>query len=337
MNKIKLCGLTFDEIYSLIGKSGYTKLHALKVANSIYKKKVFKLSDLAGIPKNLKKELEHNYVTGTFAPSASEVSSDGTIKYLFINEEGKKFETVFIPESKRYTVCVSSQSGCRMGCPFCVTGQYGFHGNLTAAEIVNQVISLPVREKVTHVVFMGMGEPMDNLDNVLIACKILTSEWGLSISQRNITVSSVGITSGIEKFLASSNCNLTVSLFSPFFAERKKIVPVESGFPIEGIIDIMKSFPLKKKRRLSFSYVMIKNVNDTDEHLEELKKLLSRSELRINLLPYHSVSKDKNVSSPVERMNHFKHNLVISGISASIRKSRGSDISAACGLLASNL
>ena len=192
-------------------------------------------------------------------------------------------------------------------------------------------------ESITHVVFMGMGEPMDNLDNVLKACKILTSEWGLAVSPRNITVSSVGITPGIGKFLASSNCNLTVSLFSPFFDERKKIVPVESGFPIEGIMNIMKSFPLRKKRRLSFSYVMIKDVNDTDEHLEELKKLLSGSELRINLLPYHPVSDDKNVSSPPERMNHFKHNLVISGISASIRKSRGSDISAACGLLASNL
>ena len=336
MIKKKLIGLTSEEILSLISNSGYTHDHALKISNNIYKKHVSDISQISGIPAKLLKELSSIADVGTFPPSASQVSVDKTIKYLFINDSGKKFETVFIPDDKRNTVCVSSQSGCRMGCHFCLTGSYGFHGNLSAAEIVNQVISLPVSEKVTHIVFMGMGAPMDNLGNVIKACSIMIAEWGLSISPRNITVSSVGITSGIEKFLESSNCNLTVSLFSPFYEERKKIVPAENRYPVEETIRIMKNFPLKKKRRLSLSYVMIKAVNDSDLHLNALKGLLKDSKIRINLLPFHRRKNDMNFSASAERMQYFKHNLIISGISASIRKSRGSDIAAACGLLASD-
>lgn len=222
-----------------------------------------------------------------------------------------------------------------MACPFCATGKYGFHGDLSASEILNQVISIPESGIITHIVFMGMGEPMDNLDNVLKACKILTAEWGCAIGQKNITVSTVGITTGISRFLEASGCNLTLSLFSPFFDERKKIIPVERKFPAGNIIDLLKTYPSGKKRRFTLSYVMIDGLNDTDAHLEKLKNLLSGSNLRVNLLPYHSSGDDSYVSSSAERMMTFKHNLIISGISASIRKSRGADISAACGLLAS--
>lgn len=333
---MNLYGLTSDEIYSLIG-TGYNFGHALKISNSIYKKRISSFSAIPGIPKELKKKLEADSSLGLFPPIASELSDDMTVKYLFISDAGKKFETVYIPNKQHNTICVSSQSGCRMGCPFCVTGNYGFHGDLTASEILNQVLSIPNADTVTHVVFMGMGEPMDNLENILKTCNILTAQWGLSISPRNITVSSVGIAPGIEKFLASSECNLTVSLFSPFFEERKRIVPVENKYPVIEIIRMMKNFHPGKKRRLSLSYVMIKDLNDTDQHLEELKNLLKGTGIRINLLPYHSIPGGKNVSSPPERMFYFKHNLVISGISASIRKSRGSDISAACGMLASGL
>jgi len=220
-----------------------------------------------------------------------------------------------------------------MGCSFCVTSRYGYRGNLTAGEIVNQIIAIPHSSNVTHVVFMGMGEPMDNIGNVLKACKIITSEWGLAISSKNVTVSTVGIMPGIERFLSESECNLTLSLFSPFPGERKKMVPVESKYPVGSIIKLLKSYPLKKKRRLSLAYIMIKDLNDTDRHLEELKDILADSSIRINLLPYHAPDEQYSASSP-ERIQFFKHNLIISGISASIRKSRGADISAACGLLA---
>ena len=337
MVKKSLCGLTAEEIFSLIGPSGFTFSHAVSISNSIYKKSTGEISQITKIPKKLKEELTSNAYSGIFMPVASEVSVDKTVKYLFRTETGKEFETVYIPDNKRNTVCVSTQSGCRMGCQFCVTTRYGFRGNLSAGEIINQIISIPNAGKVTHVVFMGMGEPFDNLENVLKACEIITAGWGLALSPRNVTVSTVGITPGIEKFLQSSDCNLTLSLHSPFIEDRKRVVPAEKQYPVQKIIEIMKNYPVKKKRRLSLAYVMIKDMNDTDSHFEGLKILLYGSKIRVNLLPYHSVRNDPNTSSSAERMQYFKHNLVVSGISASIRKSRGIDISAACGLLATGL
>ena len=337
MDKKSLCGLTVDEIYDLIGPHGFTISHARSISNGIFKKRITDISDIPKIPNNLKNQLAADTCTGLFSPVAYEVSADKTIKYLFRTDAGKEFETVYITDKQRNTVCVSTQSGCRMGCPFCVTARYGFHGNLSAGEIISQIISIPDAGNITHIVFMGMGEPMDNIENVLKACEIITSGWGLSISPRNVTVSTVGIISGVEKFLQSSDCNLTLSLHSPFSDERRKMVPVEKFHPAMKIIKLMKDFPVRKKRRLSLSYMMIKNLNDTDRHLEGLKTLIKDSGIRVNLLPYHSVGNDQKCSSSVERMNFFKHNLVVSGISASVRKSRGADISAACGLLASGL
>ncbi len=210
-------------------------------------------------------------------------------------------------------------------------------GTLQPGRLSTRYISIPGAGTVTHVVLMGMGEPMDNLDNVLKACEILTAGWGLSLSPRNITVSTVGITPGIERFLEASECNLTLSLFSPFAEERKMMIPVETKYPVKTIIELLRGYPLKKKRRLSLAYVMIKDLNDTDRHLAELKSLAGGSRIRINLLPFHPAGNDIKQSSSPERMMYFKHNLVISGISASIRKSRGTDISAACGLLATGL
>jgi 23S rRNA (adenine2503-C2)-methyltransferase len=337
MVKKVLCGLTADEIFDLIRPLNFTSSHAISISNSIYKKGILNISEIVKIPYRLKEELYNIAATGIYLPLASEVSADKSVKYMFRTENGKEFETVYIPDNKRNTVCVSTQSGCRMGCSFCITGRYGFRGNLTAGEIVNQILAIPQAGKVTHIVFMGMGEPMDNLENVLKACSIITAEWGLAISSRNITVSTVGIMPGVEQFLQKSDCNLTLSLYSPFRAERREIIPVENKFPVHNIIEMMKNFPLKKRRRLSLAYIMIKNLNDTDSHLEELKSILKGSKIRVNLLPYHPGNSDKNCSSPAERMQFFKHNLIISGISASIRKSRGADISAACGLLAAGL
>lgn len=332
-----MCGLSYEEICSELLRLNGTPGHALRIANGIYKKGNIAFSDIEELPKKLLAGLEENYSTGIYHPVLTQSSFDKTEKYLYINKGGQKFETVYIPDKDRHTVCVSSQSGCRMGCPFCATAKFGFFGNLSAGDIVNQVNGSPYARKITHVVFMGMGEPMDNLDNVIKACEILTAQWGKALSSRNITVSTVGITPGIRRFLAESDCNLTVSLFSPFFKERKRIVPVENKYPVEEIIGMLRNATLKRKRRITFSYVMIKGVNDTDNHLSELGKLFKGSAIRINLLPYHQLGNDDYVSSPPDRMQYYKHQLVTSGVPASIRKSRGTDISAACGLLASEL
>jgi 23S rRNA (adenine2503-C2)-methyltransferase len=188
MNSAPLCGLTVDEIYNIIKKNGFKRSYAIKTATSFYRKRVSDFAEMSDLPKALKKLLSLNFITGLFSPAASETSGDKTIKYLFRTDSGKKFETVYLPDNKRQTVCLSSQAGCRMGCPFCLTGRYGFKGNLTAGEIINQIYSLPETKKITHVVFMGMGEPMDNLEELLKACEIITSEWGFAISPRNVTV-----------------------------------------------------------------------------------------------------------------------------------------------------
>jgi 23S rRNA (adenine2503-C2)-methyltransferase len=337
MAKKNLCGLTADEIYELIKPSGFTHSHAISICNSLYKKRLKDFSDFPRIPGKLKSLLNDQTETGFFTYSDMQVSEDRTIKYLFVNSEGRLFETVYIPDGKRHTVCVSTQSGCRMGCHFCVSGAYGFHGNLRTGEIINQIISIPPAGKITHVVFMGMGEPLDNTDNVLRACEILTTSWGLALSPRNITVSTVGILPAVKMFLSETDCNLTLSLHSPFPVERKLIVPLENKYPSAEIVKIMKEAKLKKGRRLTIAYVMINGINDSDKHLQELISLLRGSSVRVNLLPYHSVGSDDKVSSAPEKMQAFKHKLVTSGISASVRRSRGEDISAACGLLAAGL
>ena len=337
MVKKDLCGLTSDEIFGLINKSGFTRAQAVSISNSIYKKGISDIARFVNIPVRLREELQKISASGINSPLCSEVSNDKSVKYLFRTESGKEFETVYIPDNKRNTVCVSTQSGCRMGCSFCETAKYGFRGNLTAGEIINQIVAIPEADKVTHVVFMGMGEPMDNLENVLKACRIITAEWGIAISSRNVTVSTVGLMKEVEQFMLRSDCNLTLSLFSPFTDERKKYVPAENRNPVQEIVNAMQKFPVKKKRRLSLAYIMIAGLNDTDSHLGALKSILKGSSVRVNLLPYHSVGNDSNSSSSGERMQFFKHNLIISGVSASIRKSRGRDISAACGLLASGL
>jgi len=348
MTGTNLCGSTADEIYNLIKPLGFTQSHAVSVAVSVYRKRIADIFQFQKIPKRLMEELYKTTYSGIFSPAESIRSEDGSIKYLFRNGEGMVYETVYIPEGKRKTVCVSTQSGCRMGCPFCATGKFGFHGNLSAGEIVNQVISLPDVPDPTHVVFMGMGEPLDNTDNVLKACRILTAEWGVSVSPGKVTVSTVGITPGVIDFLRDSDCNLTLSLYSPFSGQRGTIVPAERLFPAREIIEIMKNFGLKGKRRMSVAYVMFGGVNDTDEHLVELIHMFKGSHIRVNLVPFHKIPSIREAepygndptgitSSTSERMLYFKHNLVISGISASVRRSRGIDVNAACGLLASGL
>ncbi|HUX95871.1 MAG TPA: 23S rRNA (adenine(2503)-C(2))-methyltransferase RlmN [Bacteroidales bacterium] len=332
-----LCGLTADEIFNLIGSPEFNYSHALAVSNSLYKKRLTNMSQFPGISNKLKELLLSQLETGLFSYTKSEESEDKTVKYLFRTSDGREFETVYIPDGKRRTVCVSTQSGCRMGCPLCITGRYGFHGNLTAGEIINQILSIPPAGEITHVVFMGMGEPLDNFDNVARACEIATAQWGLALSARNITVSTVGIMPAVEMFLKETDCNLTLSLHSPFPEERCGIIPVEKKYPAVEIIRIMKESKIRKGRRLTIAYMMIDQFNDTEKHLTGLISLLRGSGLRVNLLPYHGVGDNKMRSSSPERMHYFKHNLVISGISASVRKSRGEDISAACGLLAAGM
>jgi 23S rRNA (adenine2503-C2)-methyltransferase len=329
--------MTRDDLDDLLAGIGVDARYSEVIAADFYRKGISDFERMDNIPRPVRNILISLLETGLSVPADSLTSADQSVKYLFRTDDGREFETVYIPDGKRKTVCVSTQAGCRMSCPFCITGSYGFRGNLSSGEIINQVLSLPEAGSVTHIVFMGMGEPLDNIEAVLKACKILTSQWGLAISQRNITVSTVGIKEGVKRFLNESGCNLTLSLFSPFPSERATVVPAEKANPAAEIVGMMRDFKLRKKRRLSIAYVMVSGINDTTDHLNELKAMLRGTSIRVNLLPYHQAENDKYCPSGISTMNHFRQELNSSGISASVRRSRGSDISAACGLLASGL
>jgi 23S rRNA (adenine2503-C2)-methyltransferase len=333
MPKLPICGMTLTELTSNLEVNGIDSAYAIKIAYWIYKKRIGEISEIKNISKGVKEILSEKFYSGLSAPVNIQISKDKSEKYLFRVPDGRSFETVYLPEIKRKTLCVSSQAGCRMGCTFCLTGKNGFSGNLSAGDIINQIISQPHADELTHIVFMGMGEPMDNLEEVIKACNIITAEWGLSLSARNVTVSTVGITSGIIEFLEKSKCNLTLSLHSPFSDERREFIPVERKYPFKDIIDILGVDYLKDRRRISVAYIMIKGINDTELHFKALRDLLYNIRIRVNLIPFNILPGSDYKPSTPERMHYFKHNLIISGISASIRKPRGNDISAACGLL----
>jgi 23S rRNA (adenine2503-C2)-methyltransferase len=334
MPKKIICGMTLDEITHSLEVNGIDSSYSLKLAYWVYKKRIREITEINNISTPIKRLLSEKFEPGLFFPVNIQKSRDSTEKYLFSTPDGRNFETVYLQEAKRKTLCVSTQSGCRMGCVFCMTGRYGFKGNLSAGEIVNQIICQPHAGEITHVVFMGMGEPMDNIVEIINACNIITAEWGISLSTRNVTVSTVGITHGIIEFIEKSKCNLTISLYSPFPEERREVIPAEKSYPFKEILKVLSTDRFKDKRRVSVAYVMINDVNDTERHLNALRNLLCNTNIRVNLLPYNKTPLSSQLSSTAERMQFFKHNLVISGIPASIRKSRGNDISAACGMLA---
>jgi len=331
-DKISLAGMAPAEADDILSQHGIDGKYALRLLYWIYRKRIRTFSQINDIPKKVISILSDNFDTGITCPAASSVSSDGSIKYLFVNSGGLEYETVYIPDKKRHTVCVSVQAGCRMGCRFCATGMNGWKGNLRSGEIISQIVSIP--HDVTHVVMMGMGEPGDNADEVIKTCRILTSEWGLAIGKNKVTVSTVGVAPFVIRLLEETDCNITLSLHSPFAEERRRALPAEGKWPAAETMALLRNQSISRGRRFTVAYVMIKGENDTERHLEGLKRLLSGTAIRVNLLPYHRVSDDDLSSSDAETMMRFKHDLVISGISASVRRSRGGDIAAACGMLA---
>jgi 23S rRNA (adenine2503-C2)-methyltransferase len=332
MDRIPLAGMAPAEIQALLGSRGIDGRYARRLLYWIYRKAIRSFGEINDIPKKVLADLQADFVTGLSSPLESVKSGDGSVKYLFTTPGGLLHEAVWLPDGKRQTVCISVQAGCRMGCRFCATGMNGWSGNLTAGAIVNQVISLP--HGFTHIVLMGMGEPGDNIEEVIKACNILTAEWGLAAGHSRVTVSTVGVTSSVQRVLDETDCNITLSLHSPFPDERLQVVPAEARWPFAETLRLMQEYAGRRKRRFTVAYVMIKGRNDSDRHLKELIRLLAGTGIRVNLLPFHPVEEDGEQSSDLATMMDFKHQLVTSGIGASVRRSRGADISAACGMLA---
>lgn len=270
---------------------------------------------------------------GTMEPADSQRSVDGTVKYLFPTAGGKFVETVFIPDGERATLCVSSQVGCKMNCLFCQTGKQGFEGNLTAGDILNQIYSLPERERLTNVVFMGQGEPMDNIDNVLKSTEILTSDYGYAWSPKRITVSSVGIKNKLKRFLDESECHIAISMHSPLHEQRMQLMPAEKQMPIKEVVELLKQYDFTHQRRASFEYIVFDGVNDSPAHAREIIRLVSGLECRINLIRFHTIPDVNLHGTDDSKMEIMRDYLTSHGVFTTIRASRGQDIFAACGLL----
>lgn len=333
--KNPLIGMTLAELQQVIKHLGMPRFAAKQIAAWLYGKKVTTIDEMTNLSLKHRESLKAEYEVGTFAPVEAVRSVDGTVKYLFQVADDSFVEAVYIPseDGERATLCVSSQVGCKMNCKFCMTGKQGFNGNLTAGQIINQIISIPERDTLTNVVMMGMGEPFDNIDNVLKALEILTADYGYAWSPKRITVSSVGLRQGLERFLNESECHLAISLHSPIPAQRKELMPAERAFSITEMTEMLRAYDFSHQRRLSFEYIMFKGVNDSLLYAKELARLLRGLECRINLIRFHAIPGVDLEGTEMEGMVAFRDYLTKHGVFTTIRASRGEDIFAACGML----
>lgn len=330
---VSLFGLTLDELKTISTELGLPAFTGKQLAQWIYQKEVNSIDEMTNLSKKAREMLSSKYILGLQNPVDIQESIDGTKKYLFPGTPGKFIETAYIPDRERATVCVSSQVGCKMGCLFCMTGKQGFQGNLSAGEILNQYRSIPEWRKLSNIVYMGMGEPLDNLDEVLKSLEILTSPWGFALSPRRITVSTIGITPAMLRFLESSDAHLAVSLHTPFDEERRKLMPIQQVYPLKEVLSEIRSWDFGRQRRVSFEYILFKGLNDSASHINELSRILNGIKCRINLIRFHPIPGTPLESPDEKTILAFRDKLNAKGITTTIRASRGQDIWAACGLL----
>jgi 23S rRNA (adenine2503-C2)-methyltransferase len=329
----QLFGKTLEELQALSLNLGLPSYTGLQLAQWLYKKEVQSFDEMTNLSKKARALLGESYDVGYRDPVTAQESVDGTRKYLFPAREGKFIETAYIPERNRRTVCVSSQVGCKMGCLFCMTGKQGFQGNLSSGEILNQYRNIPEWRSITNLVYMGMGEPLDNLEEVLKSLEVLTSEWGFALSPRRITVSTIGLIPAMMEFLNKSQVHLAVSLHTPFDEQRRQLMPVQQVYPLKEVLKEIKSWDFGRQRRVSFEYILFRDFNDSAAHVNELSRILHGIRCRINLIKFHPIPDTPFESPDDEVMNRFKDKLNAKGITTTVRASRGQDIWAACGLL----
>ena len=333
--KESLLGMTLAELTQVALSVGLHRYAARQIAQWLYVKRVHDIDEMTNLSKQAREQLKAAYVVGAEPPVHAMRSTDGTVKYLFEAGGANTVESVFIPDADRATLCVSSQVGCKMNCRFCMTGKQGFSANLTTNQILNQIFSLPEHERLTNIVFMGMGEPMDNIDHVLKALEIITADYALGWSPKRITVSTVGIRKGLKRFLDESQCHLAVSMHSPIAAQRSELMPAERSYPIAELVEQLRGYDWSGQRRLSLEYIVFKDYNDSLVYAKEVARLLRGLECRVNLIRFHAIPHVDLQTTDMERMVSFRNYLTQHGVFATIRASRGEDIFAACGMLSS--
>ena len=328
-----LYGQTLPQLEALCNRLEMPRFAAKQIARWLYDKHATTIEAMSDLSARHRALLAETYEVGLTAPEKVSISADGTKKYLYRTSQNHFIESAYIPDGDRATLCISSQAGCRMGCHFCATGRQGLQHSLSTNEILNQIGSLPERERLTNVVFMGMGEPLDNLDSLLPALEVLTSAWGFGWSPTRITVSTAGVASRLERFLEATQVHLAVSLHNPFPHERAEIMPVEKAWPIREVVEILRRYDFTHQRRVSFEYIVMSGLNDSPRHIRELCRLLDGIKCRINLIRFHKIPGSPYFSPDDRAMIAFRDALTAKGIHTTIRTSRGEDIQAACGLL----
>ncbi|MBR6639515.1 MAG: 23S rRNA (adenine(2503)-C(2))-methyltransferase RlmN [Muribaculaceae bacterium] len=333
-DKIPLIGMTLSRLREVASACGMPAFSAKQMAQWLYEKRVTDIEEMTNLSKKARARLSEEYCVGRFDPKMEARSVDGTVKYLFEGVGGRDIEAVYIPDKERATLCVSSQAGCKMNCSFCMTGKQGFHGNLTSADIINQILSIPESEKLTNIVFMGMGEPMDNLDAVLGAIEVLTESWGFAWSPKRITVSSIGKIKELRTLLDTTKVHIAISVHSPFPQERLSLMPVEKVYPLKDVLALLSNYDFAHQRRLSVEYIMFRGLNDDLRHADALARLLKGLNCRVNLIRFHAIPGVDLKTTSEPAMVAFRDRLNELGITATIRTSRGEDIMAACGMLA---
>ena len=331
--KIHLAGKTPEELVNIAIEEGLPGFAGKQIAQWLYGKRASSLDQMTNLSKAAREKLGEKYDTGIVSPVDVQTSVDGTRKYLFPTD-GSFVEAVMIPDKDRKTLCVSSQAGCKMACKFCMTGRQGFHGNLSVPDILSQFFTVDEAPELTNAVFMGMGEPLDNWDNVKAAIEVLTADWGFGWSPKRITLSTIGVLPNLKRFLDESRCHLAVSLHNPFPEERLKMMPVQKAWPLEDVVNLIKQYDFTGQRRVSFEYTVFDGWNNTPRHARELTRLLRGLECRVNLIRFHRIPDFPYGPAPATAMEDFKDMLERGGLTATIRASRGEDIFAACGLLA---
>lgn len=331
-----LLGKSLAELKEVAKSLGMPAFAGGQMAKWLYVKHVMDIDGMTDISKGNRELLKERYTIGCMPPAESQRSVDGTVKYLFPTSSGKFVETVYIPDNDRATLCVSSQVGCKMNCLFCQTGKQGFEGSLPAGDILNQIYSLPEVDKLTNIVFMGQGEPMDNLDNVLRATDILTADYGWAWSPKRITVSSVGVKNKLKRFLEESECHVAISMHDPIPAERAELMPAERGMGIEQVVELLRNYDFSHQRRLSFEYIVFKGLNDSMQHAKAIIRLVKGLDCRFNLIRFHQIPDIPLQGVSDEKMEQFRDYLTQHGVFTTIRASRGQDIYAACGLLSTS-
>ncbi len=337
MQKSVLLGKTLEELTQIVVELGMRRFVGAQLAEWLYKKRAATYEEFRNLSKQNIELLSAHYDVGRTPPAQSTTSVDGTVKYLFETAQNNAIESVYIPSSTSRTLCISSQAGCRMGCRFCMTARLGFKQNLSAAEIINQVLSVEESGELTNIVYMGMGEPMDNLEEVLRSCEILTAPWGLAWSPTRITVSSIGVMPALQSLIERSKVNIAISLHNPFDQERKEIMPAQQKHKLSEVLALLRGYDFTHQRRLSFEYILFDGLNDSGRHVEELVEQLSDfRECRVNLIRFHQIPDSPLRGSNPQRIKEFNGALNSAGVVTTTRASRGEDILAACGMLAAN-